>query len=837
MMLSLVMSLALAADQSQPIPPHQPVHLGLSLQLTHPAELAELRKAQLDPTAPEYRQWLTPQQFGERFGQPVGAYGELRAWLEQAGLTVTVAPSRAFIEALGTAEQVEQLLHLVFVPVLGEKPAVHTVNGPVKLPPQFAALVVNVSGLDTRVRTRHHLDIGNNTRSMGPQDLRRFYGIQPLLDQGFVGQGQRTVVLSTALPPGSEVNAADVNYYYRAVADVRTPFLTHVAPNPQQDFDTQPGGASEFELDLEMHAVSLPGAVSITLEVSPASEVFTTGANDIANNLSTATAVSISLGLCERGQQQNDAQTGGNEFLALRNAVIQGTVEGQTWSAATGDNGANDCRDGSLSVDFPSDIPEMIGAGGSMISSPAWNGSGALLAWAQETTWNGGNQGGAAGGGLSIVFARPSYQDGLGFPDAGRVIPDIALMAGLPGVAADSTTPGQLEPVQGTSVASPLSAGMFALLASKVGCRQGDLHNILYALGNAQADGGAVVFHDITTGNLTNGGVTGPAAHAGFDSATGWGSINLAALANAWPACPALPDGGVVDAGVAVAPYVPCDLLACDGGTTCTTVPNGPSACVRWCNPNSAGSCPTASVCSSNTLYASPPNGECIPGCLQDSDCLTAGTVCSLCTQSCVPRGTATARVGDACQADSQCPNGAFCIALSHAATVGYCTYQCDPAGGAGPACNCPTGSVCGVSRFTTAGLCYAACPQIGAACGQPGYLCQPQDATTPVCLSACQVISRQGQTLDTCSFFGSSLACDVASGVCGGIPPVVDAGVDAGLPAVIDAGVEIDLAAATGSLGVPFNACGCSSPGLLPFGAILLLGWARLGRRRRAND
>jgi hypothetical protein len=832
MMLSLALSLALtAADVSEPIPPTQLVHLGFSLQLTHLEELATLRKAQLDPAAPEYRQWLTPQQFGQRFGQPEGVYGELQAWLEHAGLEVTTAPSRAFIEAWGTAQQIEQLLHIVFVPLPEERFSVHTFNGPMKLPARLAPLVVNVSGLDTRVRTRHHLDIGNNTRSLGPQDLRRFYGIQPLLDQGFVGQGQRTVVLSTALPPGSDVNPADVQYFYRSIADVSTPFRTHVAPNPQQDFDTQPGGASEFELDVEMHAVSLPGAESITLEVSPASEVFTTGANDIANNLSTATAVSISLGICEAGQLQNDMQLGTNEFQALRNAVIQGTMEGQTWSAATGDNGANDCRNGSLSVDFPSDIPEMIGAGGSMISTPAWNGSGALLAYGQETTWNGGNNGGAAGGGLSIVFQRPSYQDGLGFPDAGRVIPDIALIAGVPGVAVDSTTPGQLEPVQGTSVSSPLSAGMFALLASKVGCRQGDIHSILYALGNAQADGGAVVFHDITTGNLTNGGVTGPSAKAGYDSATGWGSINLAALAAAWPACPALPDGGVVDAGVAVAPYSACDVLGCDGGTTCTTLPNGPSSCVRSCNASNPASCPSGTVCSSNTLFASPPNGECIPGCLQDSDCMTPGTVCSVCTQTCVPRGLASAHVGDACQADSECPNGAFCVALSRTATVGYCTYDCDPTGGTA-ACGCPTGSVCGVSRFTTAGFCYASCPQIGAACSQDGYVCQPQDATSPACLPTCRVVVRQGQTIDTCSFSGSSLACDADSGVCGGIPPVTDAGVDGGVMAVDAGQPEIDLVAVPETLGAQMQGCGCSSPGMVPFGALLLLGWARRSRR-----
>jgi uncharacterized protein (TIGR03382 family) len=87
--------------------------------------------------------------------------------------------------------------------------------------------------------------------------------------------------------------------------------------------------------------------------------------------------------------------------------------------------------------------------------------------------------------------------------------------------------------------------------------------------------------------------------------------------------------------------------------------------------------------------------------------------------------------------------------------------------------------------------------------------------------------------TFDTCNFFGSTKACDVATGVCGGIPPVPDAGVDAGMP-VIDAGTEVDLPAVSETLGAQVAGCGCSSIDVVPFGAMLLLGWSRLGRRSR---
>jgi hypothetical protein len=56
MLLSLALTVALAADQSTPIAPTQPVQLGLSLALTHGDEMAKLRRAQLDPAPLELRE-------------------------------------------------------------------------------------------------------------------------------------------------------------------------------------------------------------------------------------------------------------------------------------------------------------------------------------------------------------------------------------------------------------------------------------------------------------------------------------------------------------------------------------------------------------------------------------------------------------------------------------------------------------------------------------------------------------------------------------------------------------------------------------------------------------
>jgi uncharacterized protein (TIGR03382 family) len=550
------------------------------------------------------------------------------------------------------------------------------------------------------------------------------------------------------------------------------------------------------------------------------------------NRHADATAVSLSLGICEPGEKQQHP----NEPAAARNAIIQGTVEGQTWFAASGDNGANDCGQmvNVLAADFPSDIPEMMAIGGSELPSPAWNANHAITAYAQEVVWNDGTMGGAAGGGLSVLFPMPSYQLGL-VPDGGRSIPDIAMMAGNPGVAIMVLSPpGEFfnQPTVGTSVASPLSAGMFALMASRIGCRLGDVHETLYALGRAQ-DAGTVVFHDIVTGNLNFGSVNGPAAAPGFDSASGWGSLDVAALAAAWPACPPLPDGGTpapIDAG---APYTPCNAI-CDGGTMCQTLPDGPSTCALACDAD--GGCPGASVCNTKTIFTMNGPGQCVPGCQSDSDCaVDAGLVCAACGSSCIPKGSPGAHIGDGCTSNAQCPTGATCQDPTYLGFEflpgGYCTEACDPAAMSG-SCMCPAGSTCMTAGAAgqSFSFCFKACSST-ADCGRTGYVCQKLTTGDSVCTPKCQNV---GGFFDTCQAFPVTGACNQTSGLCGDKP---DAGhTDAGQPDAghVDAGPTDDtvtLPAAGGKIGPARAGCGCGEAAAAP---LLLAMLGLLLRRRR---
>src|SRR5271163_2173477 len=72
------------------------------------ADLGKLLVEQQTPGSPNYRHWLTPEQYGQRFGVNDADLSKITQWLQQQGLqVVTVARGRGWIAVSGTAAQVE----------------------------------------------------------------------------------------------------------------------------------------------------------------------------------------------------------------------------------------------------------------------------------------------------------------------------------------------------------------------------------------------------------------------------------------------------------------------------------------------------------------------------------------------------------------------------------------------------------------------------------------------------------------------------------------------------------------------------------------------------------
>ena len=140
----------------------------------------------------------------------------------------------------------------------------------------------------------------------------------------------------------------------------------------------------------------------------------------------------------------------------------------------------------------------------------------------------------AGGGGLSIIFPRPSFQDGVkSVVGTQRGVPDISMSAACNGgvdtyQSFAGQTPGWY-PVCGTSEATPLFSGIVALADQVAGHPLGVINPALYAMSASGAPG----IVDITSGNNTvsfkqNGlkTVTGFSALPGYDLASGVGTVD-----------------------------------------------------------------------------------------------------------------------------------------------------------------------------------------------------------------------------------------------------------------------------------------------------------------------
>ena len=120
--------------------------------------------------------------------------------------------------------------------------------------------------------------------------------------------------------------------------------------------------------------------------------------------------------------------------------------------------------DGRAHVDFPASSPHTLAVGGTMLYGDT------DVVWWQSPGERTGSAGGSTGGGVSVVFPRPSWQDvqitsiNPGSID-GRVVPDVAALAGPPFY--DLIFMGQDQPNGGTSAATPLWAALIALMAAR----------------------------------------------------------------------------------------------------------------------------------------------------------------------------------------------------------------------------------------------------------------------------------------------------------------------------------------------------------------------------------
>jgi len=523
--------------------------------LLKPADgLDEFLVAQQSASSSDYHRWLTPEQFGTRFGLSDGDMRQVTEWLRSQGLRVNdVARGRHWITFSGTADTVGRALHTEFhqYVVRNEKHIANATDPSV--PAALQDVVAGFMGLNDFLPHPAHIKgpalaaspdlTSGGTHFLAPDDIATIYNIAPLYAAGIDGTGQTIAVLGQ-----TAINLTDI-------ATFRTRF--GLPPNvPQQVlYGTSPGirtiDLEEADLDIEWSGAVARNA---TIVYVYSSDVFNSAA--YAVDQVTAPVMTMSYGSCEP-----------ENVPAFRIIAQQANAQGITWMIASGDWGAATCDLTNVipqaskgpTVSFPADFPEVTAVGGTEFnegSGTYWATSNSktlssALSYIPEMAWNDSPLYDglvATGGGPSQMFAKPYWQTGPGVPnDNARDVPDVALASSASHDGYEFVSSGSVSIVGGTSVASPEFAGIVALLnhylMSGGVLAQPGLGNInpqLYRLAQTSAD----AFHDITVGNnmvpCLQGspecvdGLMGFNAAAGYNLTTGLGSVNVYNLVTEW---------------------------------------------------------------------------------------------------------------------------------------------------------------------------------------------------------------------------------------------------------------------------------------------------------------
>ncbi len=528
----------------------------LTLQLAQTpaqsADLAQLLKAQQTRGSAEYHHWLTPEQYAERFGVPQADIDKITTWLQGQGLEVaSVARGRNAILVNGRAAQVEAAFQIELHHYLVNANLHYANANEPTIPEAFQGVIAGVRGLhDFRMKARlhahanPHFNASDGEHFLAPDDVATIYNVAPLYAAGINGSGQTIVVAGQTV-----VNLSDINTFRSTYNLSSNPPETMLVPGNKSPGISQ-GDLAEADLDLEWSGAL---ARSATILYVYAPDVMTAVQYAIDQNL--APVLSSSYGLCE-------LETASTDMASMRAWAQQGNSQGITWVNASGDAGGADCDDNQnpgLSVDAPASIPEVTGVGGTEFNEGSGNfwaatnnaNSASALSFIPEMSWNDSLNDGtpsATGGGASIYFTKPSWQVGNGVPsDNARHVPDISFSGSNDHDPYQVFSGGSFQQFGGTSVPTPVFAGMLALLNQQLAAQGGSagLGNInpnLYAL----AGSNPAIFHDVTAGNNlvkvncpkrqpncanpTVGFNAGP----GYDETTGLGSADIAKLINGW---------------------------------------------------------------------------------------------------------------------------------------------------------------------------------------------------------------------------------------------------------------------------------------------------------------
>ena len=490
-----------------------------------------LAKAVSDPGSSSYGHYLTSPEFRRRFAPTQAQVGAVQSWLRSQGFKVNYTPANNhYVSAEGTVAQAEAAFGAQFGMYAVRGQTVRSPSADIAIPNALAGSVTGVVGLDDSadfVQTDHVVD-KNAPPSPGfrnapplstfwaefvspyaypagftdlaspptapwtvkgytPNQIKGAYGIS-----GYDGAGQTVAIIDAYASP---TILADVNQWStnRGLPAMNPSQLVQIVPpgvygRPQNPAQDPQGWYGEETLDVEaVHGMA------------PAAKIVYVGAPNNYRDLDAAMNHVVDQHLAQIVTNSYGYAT---ELLPpgyvkpFEDTLIQAAAEGIGVYFSSGDTGDETARFGFATTEWPTSSPWVTAVGGTSL------GVGQANTRVLETGWGTSDYGCntttlactrtgwlyGAGGGVSRLFPEPSYQSSAGLSLSGRGVPDVAAL----GDPQTGLLIGQTQTfpegahydeyrIGGTSLSSPIFAGLMALADQKAGHPHGFANPAFYA--------------------------------------------------------------------------------------------------------------------------------------------------------------------------------------------------------------------------------------------------------------------------------------------------------------------------------------------------------------------
>jgi subtilase family serine protease len=503
--------------------------IGFRVYLGWKSGAEELAKAVTTPGSASYGQYVNANEFRKQFAPSQAQVNAVKSWLRSQGFDVGYTPqNNHYVQAEGTVAQAEAAFGTPFSMYSVEGQTVRAPSGDVSIPAELADSVEGVVGLDESsdfVQTFHVVD-KNAPPSAGfrnapplssywaeftspyaypagftavtnpvtapwtvkgytPAQIKGAYGIS-----GYDGSGQTVAIIDAYASPTivQDVNQWSIN---RGLPTMSGSQFTQVVPpgifnKPQSKSQDPQGWYGEETLDVEaVHGMA------------PAAKIVYIGAPNNRQDLDAAMNHVVDKELAQIVTNSYGFPT---ELLPagyvkpLNDTFIQAAAEGIGVYFSSGDSGDETSTFGFATPDWPAVSPWVTAVGGTSLGISQSNTRVLETGWGTSTyscnsstlacTRAGWLYG--SGGGVSRIFATPSYQAGLGL--SGRGVPDVAAL----GDPQTGLLIGQTQTfpegahydeyrIGGTSLPSPIFAGLMALADQKLGHPHGFANPLFYA--------------------------------------------------------------------------------------------------------------------------------------------------------------------------------------------------------------------------------------------------------------------------------------------------------------------------------------------------------------------